>query len=369
MNFKQTIQLLLYKENPSLLEKVNFDDDSIFLEPLFFAYFNSKKDNLFTTELLNEIMQGYFLEKEPLYLKESFNEEGISYVPNMGYFNMDKEKVDNSHIINNTGIELILHPIIHLNHIFKDFNENTLDKNKIEISRALCEKYEKPLTNAFHFIKKTNKEHYDLIEQCCKKIVLFKTDPKNTNSFATINAHGIAFFNVYQEDYDEVFFIDDIAHQTGHVIMNTILFERKNYFIIDENMNLGTITKNKSEYRSFYILFHALYTYYTSIMCLEACIDDNCFNKRQNHEAKGRIGFYLFKYKSDLLNFENVVKHFKTIDSVLTNDGVSLFKIITNKYLETSKKYNTIVSKFNYKNQPYNFTYSDFIKKNPINND
>lgn len=42
-----TIQLLLYKENPDILEKINFEDDSIFLEPLLFAYFNSKRDNLF----------------------------------------------------------------------------------------------------------------------------------------------------------------------------------------------------------------------------------------------------------------------------------------------------------------------------------
>ena len=40
----ETIQLLLYKEKPTLLNKVNFDDDNIFLEPLLFAYFNSKKD-------------------------------------------------------------------------------------------------------------------------------------------------------------------------------------------------------------------------------------------------------------------------------------------------------------------------------------
>ena len=82
----ETIQLLLYKENPTLLEKVNFEDDNVFLEPLLFAYFNSKKDNFFTKEMLTEIMQGYFVEKEPLLLNESFNNEGIAYVPNLGYF-------------------------------------------------------------------------------------------------------------------------------------------------------------------------------------------------------------------------------------------------------------------------------------------
>lgn len=44
----------------------------------------------------------------------------------------------------------------------------------------------------------------------------------------------MAFFNVYQEGYDEVFFVDDISHQTGHIIMNTFWFERKEHFLINE---------------------------------------------------------------------------------------------------------------------------------------
>jgi hypothetical protein len=312
-----TIKLLVYKENPLLLEKIDFENDNIFLEPLLFAYFNSEKDNLFSKEMLAEIMQGYFLKNEPLQLEHSYNKDGIAYIPNVGYFNPKKEKFEDVFIIKNSSIELLIHPIIHLNHIFKDFNENNIDEAKIEISEPLCNKHKNALSNAFQYIKTSNTEHFNLIQQCCKKIVLFKTDPKNTNSFATINAHGIAFFNVYQDDYDEVFFVDDIAHQTGHIIMTTILFERKNYFIIDENSGIATITKNRSEYRSFYILFHALYTYYTTVLCLNSCLEGKHFNKIQVHEANARIGFYLLKYKSDLINFEKVVNHFDKLEMLI----------------------------------------------------
>lgn len=75
INIVETIKLLTYKENPSSLEKIDFEDDNVFLEPLLFAYFNSKKDNLFYREMLTEIMQGYFVEKEPLLIKESFNKQ------------------------------------------------------------------------------------------------------------------------------------------------------------------------------------------------------------------------------------------------------------------------------------------------------
>ena len=366
--FINTIKLLIYKENPSLLEKIDFEDDNVFLEPLLFAYFNSKKDNLFTKEMLTEIMQGYFVENEPLLLHLSFNKEGIAYLPNLGYFDKNKTKVDDICIIQNSSIELIIHPIIHLKAIFRDFNENVLDENNIEISKVFSLKYVNALTNALQYIKTSNKSHFDLIEQCCKKIVLFKTDPKNTNSFATINAHGIAFFNVYQEDYDEVFFVDDIAHQTGHIIMTAILFERKKYFLIDENQNIGTFTKNKSEYRSFYILFHALYTYYTTFLCLDACLENNCFNIKQIHEAKGRIGFYLLKCKTDLINFEKTINYHNGLHNVLSSEGIEIFQNIENKYFEVLKKHEE-VTLFKYKNQPYNFTYSEFLKLNPLNND
>jgi hypothetical protein len=75
-----------------LLEKIDFEADNIFLEPLLFTYFNSKKDNLFSKEMLTEIMQGYFVENEPILLKESFNNYEIAFVPNLGYFDKQGNK-------------------------------------------------------------------------------------------------------------------------------------------------------------------------------------------------------------------------------------------------------------------------------------
>lgn len=363
-----TIKLLIYKETPTLLEKVDFEDEAIFLEPLLFAYFNSKSDNQFSTEMLGEIMQGYFIKKEDLHIKESLH-KGIAYFPNLGYFDESLEKIDEINYINGSKIEIINYKIAHLKSIFKNYNNEIIDYNKIEISEALFKKYKESLENAFQFIKRSNKIHFDLIEQYCRKIVLFMTDCANTNSFATINAHGIAFFNVYQDDYDEVFFVDDIAHQTGHIILTSLLFVRKNYFIIDENSGIAAITNNRSEYRSFYILFHALYTYYTTVLCLNSCLMSKHFNKIQVHEANARIGFYLLKYKSDLLNFEKVVNHFENLENVLTIKGIEVYKSIEDKYFEINKKYSEIVETFDYRNQPYNFTFKEFLKQNPMTND
>ena len=369
INIIKNIATLLYKENPSLVEKLDFDNEHVFLEPLLFAYFNTKKDKLFSQNVLYELMQGFCAVKEPLYLNQMFNKVGVAYIPNLGYFDTKGNKIDEISIIENTSIELILYPIKILNNIFMGFKEDVIDESLIEVSNALSLNHKAPLTNAFNYIKSSIPKHYDLIEQHCRKILLFKTDPRNTNSFATINAHGIAFLNVYQQDYDEVFFVDDIAHQTGHIILTSILFQRKIYFIIDENLNIASITQNINEYRSFYILIHALYTYYTTLKCLDACIECNNFNNKQIHEAKGRIGFYLKKYKSDLLNLEKVISHFGQINHVFTQEGISLIQAISNAFVEFSSKYASIVRQYDYSNQPYNFTFSEFSKQNPTENE
>jgi len=365
-NISDTIKILIFKESPSLLEKINFEDDNTYLEPLLFAYFNSK-ENLFSKGALNEILQGYFKIEEKIKIKYTFNKNEIAYIPKIGYFRKDEiNPFDNIIILPNTNFEVITHQIINLKYIFKDFNNNVIDESKITISKMLYEDNKKSLSTALSHIKQYTNNHYSLIEKCCKKIVLFETDPKNTNSFATINAHGIAFLNIYQKEYDEVFFIDDIAHQTGHIIMTTLTFKRKDYFLIDENLNINNITNKHNEYRSFYILYHALYTYYTSTLCLDNCLSNNCFNKKQEYEAIARIGFYLLKYKYDMDNFRKVINHYKGIEKVLTEKGIAVFKKINDQFMFIRNKYYDTLKSFSYENQPYNFTYKEFIKLNPI---
>lgn len=357
-----TIKILIYKENPFLLEKVDFDNDEVFLEPLLFAYFNSKKESLYPAEMLQEIIQGYFIKKEETKINYSFNEQNVAYIPGMGYLR-DKENSPFEPIIKigNTNIEILKYRINLLKNSFRDTSGNVINETEIEISESLFKKNIFFLTNAFRFIKENSEEHSKLIEQCCKACIMFKTNPDKTNSFATINAHGVAFLNVYQDEYDEVFFVDDIAHQTGHIILTTLFYERKSFFKIDENQDVEFVI-NKKDHRSINILFHALYTYYTSLMCLNDCLKNNYFNKKQQNDAIGRIGFYINKCTVDLNNFEKINCHFGSIENVLTSDGIEIYLMIKEKYLEVLENWSPIIKCFDYSNQAYNFSFKKFIE-------
>jgi sialic acid synthase SpsE len=243
-------------------------------------------------------------------IKQSYNKVSISYVPNIGYFKKgETTPFEPIQIIKNTNIEVFKYSVNLLQNIFKDVVNNLINQDEIFIDKILFDENIGFLANAFGFIRENSFTHFQLIEQCCKKCLLFKTNPKNTNSFATINAHGIAFINVYQNEYDEVFFVDDIAHQTGHIILTTLFFNRNAIFKIDESQQIEEILKKK-DHRDIYILFHALYTYYTTLMCLDDCLTNNVFNEKQKNEAIGRIGFYLKKCTYDLYNLEIIEKYF-----------------------------------------------------------
>jgi hypothetical protein len=360
-----TIKLLIYDFDKSIIEKLDLDDDQIFLEPLLFTYFNFKSIKHYSSDFLSELIQGYFVEKKTNFaIMDSFNKNDIAYIPNAGYFKKNADTpFEEIKLLDGTKIEILNYPVNLLNDIFFSIKENSINFEEIIIDTQILEKNIDYLTRALNLIKNNSNEHFLIIEQCCKKILLFKTNPEITNSFATINAHGTAFLNVYQDNYKVVFFIDDIAHQTGHIILTTLFYNRKNIFKIDENLNIGEIL-NKNDYRNFYTLFHALYTYYTTFICLDDCLKNNVLDEEEKAEAIGRIGFYINKCSIDLENFDKFVLYYRGIENVLNESAIKIYNMINTKYFEISNKWNHITSKSNYINQTYNFRFDIFVQNN-----
>jgi len=67
---------------------------------------------------------------------------------------------------------------------------------------------------------------FDALRSVTRRIVLYSADLPN--SFATLSAHGVAFLNV-KDDNDEVFFVDDLAHQCGHIMFNALTQEKPRF--------------------------------------------------------------------------------------------------------------------------------------------
>jgi hypothetical protein len=358
-----TVKILLYKEAPHILEKVDFDDDEIFCSPLLFAYFRHKAINTFKPEdekvLLEEFMQGYYVEKPALKLDLLYNEEGIAYVPSVGYFKKGEDKLFAPTVkVKDSSIKILRCSTPLLKVILDIPAEDLLWDEKLYNDRI------GQLNNAMDLIRKNVPDQYKLIDQCCEYIYMFKTDPSNSNSFASGNALGLAFFNVYQEEYNEIFFIDDIAHQTGHVIMNNLMFSKPTFYKIDQTQSVEEIL-GRPDHRNVNILIHALYTYYTTFYCLDECVAANSFEGKQHKEALARIGFYQRKCNIDLQILDVVIKHYGGLENMLTKKGLNVVNSIKNKFEEINKKWGTVINAYDFSNQNYNFSFKLFEELNP----
>ncbi|PCI93397.1 MAG: hypothetical protein COB15_16480 [Flavobacteriales bacterium] len=381
------IKILLYKENENIFEKIDFKNDRIYQEPLLFAYFNSNNSDRTT---LDTILFGYIKPKfRPKQLQVNSDEFGRVYLPNLGWFhtaerkqvfvltsNLNNDfslllnddevsfKFEELEIIEGTSIELLKYPIPLLNQFYYDSQLNHIE---VEIE-TISKKNIVHLTNAWAFIKRLIPEQYSLIENIIIKNVVFNVDPLSRNSFTTLSANGISFYNAYQDNYNEVFFVDDIAHQTGHVIFYSMIYEVSEFLKIDQTTPIETIDlgSQREEARDIYVVFHALYTYYTSFVCLDACLSANVFEDKKKHEALGRMGFYIMKCYHDLNLVENQERFPNGSKDLFTEKGLIIFSEIKSIFKNSVEKWKEEIQDFDMSNQPYNFTYSKFIELNPL---
>ena len=359
-----TIKILLYKDVPHIFEKIDFDNDEIFCNPLLFAFFRHKVVKTFSPEeekaILEEFMQGYYVEKPSAYtINHLYNDEGIAYMPSIGYFKRGEEKPFAPTVkVKDSSIEILRCTTPFLKVILEIPAEDLLWDDNLYNDRI------DQLNTAMDLIRQHVPDQYELIEKCCEYIFLFKTDASNSNSFASGNALGMAFFNIYQEEYNEIFFIDDIAHQTGHIIMNNLMFSKPTFYKIDQTQSVTEIL-GKPDHRNVNVLIHALYTYYTTFYCLDECIAANSFEGKLYKEAVARIGFYQRKCSIDLEILEVVIKHYGGLENMLTDKGLKVMKSITNKFEEINKKWGETINAYDFSNQTYNFSFKLFEELNP----
>ena len=349
-----TIKLLIYKENLTLLEKVDFEDDNVFLEPLLFSYFNSKKENTFSNELLEEILQGYFIKKEVLKVIHSFNKNGIANIPQLGYFKKGENtpfepilKIDQFEILKET------HPT--QNQYFIEYYRGHI-VNANPIHNSVWQDNYKELEKAILIIKEYLPNFYKELVFANRKIYLHD-NPKILN-FTTVETLGMLYFYVIGKD-NLLYFIEELIHQGSHNFLYYVVHNRKDYFKIDvDNLIMRDFTKQEWDYRDIYGAYHGLYTVAKRVECFDILLSNNVFSGREKHELLGRLTdqFSRFRTGLELLNF----------DEVFTKKGQDFYFEYDTKCFNILNKYKILPSVFDLSNRDLDFRYADFCKLNPI---
>ncbi|NIG56552.1 hypothetical protein [Chitinophaga sp. Cy-1792] len=371
VEYTNTIKTLLFQADEAIFDLIDIDDDKIFLEPTLFFYFSEKKAPIHNTPLM-QLLWGYITnEKKPGIIEVRSDVNGFINLPNYGYFKYkpastlqllwDGETVhfmeDNVHVnpvfisdiyVNGSSIRVCQHVPEWL---WKDDPAKFIEPIPATITGFLP-----ALNSAWSLMKKIVPEYCSYIEKTNREIALINC--YNKFSLAAFGYFGTAFLNVQNEPHDEVFFIDDIAHQCGHILFYPLSMPFTEYLSTDHRTPMKEFTQVEWEERDIYGCFHGLFTYTTILHCLNECLDQNIFTGKQQHEALGRLAFYMDKFRKDLASMNDPL--------LLSDKGFEYFDMFKAGYDRMYEKYKSIIRKMNFSNQYYLFNYSSFNTLNPI---
>jgi hypothetical protein len=370
-----TIRMLVYRTRPDLFDLLDFNDDHTFLEPLLFAFFTADQAPI----ALEQILYGYLEDdRKPDVLSVSSDRHGIVHLANIGALKTplaNRELLvfrdsaagwyrcqDNSAVVpaelvsplkvQGTGIEIcgFQHPLL-----MRFFTDDQGRMVNVEVTETTTRRHIEHLNTAFGIIKNHCRNDYDDIIAVTRRIVLYHSD--HQNSFATLSAHGIAFFNI-DETHDEVFFLDDIAHQCGHVIFNAITQEKVKLLTIDPETPLRRFNGDEYDMRTIYSALHGLFTFSLINRVLNTCYEQHTWSGRQQHELLGRLSFNMKKFKIDLMNLNR--------QDIFTDLGWVFFNYFKRVYRGIYGRRRSIIDSLDQSNQPYVFSYERFVERNPL---
>lgn len=351
--FLNTIKILWYKISNKSLNNINLNDDSIFLDPLLFAFFNSTKEKLFSPALFIELIQGYFLIPESIKLKYSFNKDGIAYIPKIGYYKK-QEHIFYEPILLKDNFEILkeIHPV--LEKYFVEFYKGHIT-NQNPTHRSVWKDHHKELFQAIDLIKEHIPNFYNELAFANRKIYLHD-NPKIIN-FTSVETLGMLYFYVIGNN-NLIYFIEELIHQGSHNYLYYIIHNRKEYFKIDvDNLVMRDFTKQEWDYRTIYGAFHGIFTVSQRVKYFDVLLAKNVFTGREKHELLGRLAdqFSRFRTGLELLDLEEVY----------TQRGIDFYNQMDKECAATLKKYKKLNTDFDLTNRDVDFRYDDFCKLNP----
>jgi len=371
-SYIQFIKLLVYKSRKDLFDLLGFDEEAAFMEPMLYTWFNSTEKKV----SLDQLLYGYIAsDKRPACIQVTPENNGIIYLPNIGYYHTNctegpldyygnptasaarlvangqeiKATYEEICLLNDSTIELCLHNNALLNTLFEG-NEDPAIEDVISGHKQHLEK-------ALAYIKAYYPEFDALLHATVKRVVLFKSP--RMRSFASMLANGTAFFNA-QHWHDEVFFCEDITHQCGHVIYYAVMSNKASFFSVPPETPIKQFNNRASDGRTVLGAFYSLLPFCFSNTNSYRLFEAGVFSDRQLHEFLGRFAFRMRKFKVALEDFGS--------GDMLSEKGLLLWKEFEQTFNEVDEKVKTFLYQYDSSNQHYDFSYDNFLLLNPIDN-
>jgi len=205
------------------------------------------------------------------------------------------------------------------------------------------------MARALTLIDEVEPAYSELLLRATRQVFVFRYP--RVNNFATLNAHGVVCFNAGDHD-DEVFFVDELVHQCGHVIFNAISVRRRELFVADPDAPIA----GGFDQRSLYTVLHGLYTERAMVRCLRRLDEGAVLTGRQAHELRGRLAFIVRKMQLDIGS--------TNCSGLFTPLGETLVEAFRATFEDAVRERPDLL-RDDLHGQPYNFDYAVYARHNP----
>lgn len=314
------MRTLIRRTAPRISDSVKDLADEFFLEPALFTFFaRSERDPILG---LPQIIFGKVpAEARPDAIEVYSDHRGRIYLPGIGTLLTDRrcstlalawDRRDGimSLLEDQRPVSFVLEPPTYLSGTSIElvrYGDPTLRTRFFDTSLAPVEveldgrgdRHRRHLERALELLREYCPNYTRELLRVTRRIAVFSGE--NINSFATLNAHGVAFFNA-RDAHDEVYFIDELVHQCGHIIFNAMTTRRRDFLAMDPDLALSAILPRETSNRKLYDTFHGLYTEDVMSEYLRNFDERGVFYGRQKQELYGRLCFITQKFRIDLRN-------------------------------------------------------------------
>jgi hypothetical protein len=230
------------------------------------------------------------------------------------------------------------------------------DEKAVETVAASSELCAAVVQNSLNIIGNVWPELYDILTSVLRRVVLFESAV--SNSFATTKAQGTAFCNIAL-GRSEAFFIEDLAHQGGHVAFAAAALDQEAYFRVPSSTTVGELTGEDRDERSLYVALHGIFTEALMSHCLGLCLERGVFeDSYRQHELLGRFNFIFARFTSDLQLLSGL--------RVFATEGREFLDQLRVAWSDLWTRHASRLGAVDLAGQGYNFSYERFSQLNPI---
>lgn len=375
-HLSREIEHMIAVEDASLLRKLSGVKPTPLLEPLLFAYFTTRRSPV----PLRQLLYGHL---EPRHRPNSLDvvvaPEGRVCLPGFGDYTcsadhgrtlllrteqdetrlfegsqMVSSDFESPMYVPSTNIEVSRdhHPL--LGRFFAIERESEAEGTGIP-PEVVGPSFVGRISAALDAIGTHCPNYHEAILAVTRRLSIFRAE--HGNSFAAVPAHGMAFLRV-DEDPSEVFFIEDLLHQCGHIIFSAMTLDPSTFLRIEPDTSLGVLTGDGAESRSVYVTLHGVFTESLMTRCLDLCLDDSSFAERGlRHELIGRLAYIVLRFGIDLPSISR--------PEIFTDRGLQLLEAARRVLAETYERRGDLLHRVDLSNQPYAFSYERFVERNP----